>query len=102
MKILFAASEMTPYAKTGGLGDVVGALAGVLQKSGHEVTCCIPYYRCARLWIEKEKAARSEIAPYQRLAERPQAGRSRYQRPEDEAKAIGLTLSIPLGSRTVT
>lgn len=48
MKILFAASEMTPYAKTGGLGDVVGALAGVLSQRGHEVTCCLPYYRCAQ------------------------------------------------------
>ncbi|MGA2140224.1 MAG: glycogen synthase GlgA [Verrucomicrobiia bacterium] len=48
MKILFAASEMTPYAKTGGLGDVVGALAGELSRRGHEVTCCVPFYRCAR------------------------------------------------------
>ena len=48
MKILFAASEMTPYAKTGGLGDVVGALPGALSQLGHEVTCCLPFYRCAR------------------------------------------------------
>ena len=48
MKILFAASEMTPYAKTGGLGDVVGALAGELSRRGHEVTCCVPFYRSAR------------------------------------------------------
>jgi starch synthase len=48
MKIFFAASEMTPYAKTGGLGDVVGALSSALRERGHEVTCCLPYYRCAR------------------------------------------------------
>ena len=48
MKVLFAASEMTPYAKTGGLGDVVGALAGELCRRGHEVTCCVPFHRSCR------------------------------------------------------
>jgi len=48
VKIFFAASEMTPFAKTGGLGDVVGALPVALTERGHEVTCCVPYYRCAR------------------------------------------------------
>ena len=48
VKLLFAASEMTPFAKTGGLGDVVGALPSALTELGHEVTCCVPFYRCAR------------------------------------------------------
>ena len=48
MKIFFAASEMTPYAKTGGLGDVAGALSSALRGRGHEVACCLPFYRCAR------------------------------------------------------
>jgi starch synthase len=48
MKIFFASSEMTPYAKTGGLGDVVGALPGALRELGHEVTCCLPFYRGAQ------------------------------------------------------
>ena len=84
MKIFFAASEMTPYAKTGGLGDVVGALAGELGRRGHEVTCCLPYYRCARLCLEENATARQA---------RETAG---------EAKPIGLRLRIRLGSRTVT
>ena len=48
MKILVVAGEMTPYAKTGGLGDVVGALSSALRERGHEVTCCLPFYRGAR------------------------------------------------------
>ena len=32
MKITFAASEATPFAKTGGLADVVGALPRELAK----------------------------------------------------------------------
>ncbi len=48
MKILMASSELTPLARTGGLGDVLAALPGELQKRGHEVSVAIPYYRSVR------------------------------------------------------
>lgn len=44
MKILFAASESVPFVKTGGLADVVGALAPVLAKEGHDVRVVIPQF----------------------------------------------------------
>ncbi len=44
MKILVAASEMAPFAKTGGLGDVLGALPRAFVKQGHEVKTFIPRY----------------------------------------------------------
>jgi len=43
--ILFASSEMSPYAKTGGLGDVLAALPAALRERGHGVSVVIPYYR---------------------------------------------------------
>jgi starch synthase len=45
MHIVFAASECAPYAKTGGLADVVAALPPALSAQGHRVTIFLPYYR---------------------------------------------------------
>src|SRR5665213_2370716 len=45
MHIVFAASECAPWAKTGGLADVVSALPRTLVKLGHKVSVFIPYYR---------------------------------------------------------
>ncbi len=44
MKILFVASEAVPFVKTGGLADVVGALAPVLAGNGHDVRVIIPEF----------------------------------------------------------
>lgn len=45
MHIVFAASECVPWAKTGGLADVVGSLPPVLVSMGHRVSTFVPYYR---------------------------------------------------------
>jgi len=48
MRILMAASEMAPLARTGGLGDVLEGLPAALQNRGHEVSVILPYYRSIR------------------------------------------------------
>ncbi|HPJ01541.1 MAG TPA: glycogen synthase GlgA [Candidatus Limiplasma sp.] len=44
MKILFTSSECVPFIKTGGLADVVGSLATVLAREGHDVRVMLPMY----------------------------------------------------------
>src|SRR4029077_12740040 len=44
MRILLASSEVHPYSKTGGLADMVGALAKTLARLGHEVSFVTPLY----------------------------------------------------------
>src|SRR5579862_6965814 len=55
-RILMVSSEASPFAKTGGLGDVLGALPAALARRGEEVAVVIPRYRTAgippseRIW----------------------------------------------------
>lgn len=44
MKILLAASEVVPFAKSGGLADVSGALPKALRQMGHDVRVVMPRY----------------------------------------------------------
>ena len=53
LNILFIASECAPYAKTGGLSDVVSSLSIALTKLGHNVKIVIPKY--SFIDIEKYK-----------------------------------------------
>jgi len=71
MRILFVSAEAVPYAKTGGLADVAGAVPKSLRAMGHDVALIMPYYRQARL-----KAA-------------------------DAAADTGITLSVKLNASTV-
>lgn len=58
LKILMISSEMVPFAKTGGLADVVGVLPVELKKQGHDVRVVIPMYSS----IDREK---HNIRPFQ-------------------------------------
>ena len=52
LRIAFASPEMTPLAKTGGLGDVAGALTTALHRRGHDVRPFLPYYPRVRDAVE--------------------------------------------------
>src|SRR5579875_3755511 len=45
LKVLILAAEIVPFAKVGGLADIVGALPKALQALGHDVRLVMPRYR---------------------------------------------------------
>jgi starch synthase len=57
LKIVMIASECFPFAKVGGLADVVGGLAKALHSAGHEVIIVLPRYAAI-------DAARFELRPF--------------------------------------
>lgn len=57
MRVLFVSSEVAPFAKAGGLGDVGAALPKALAARGHDVRVVMPLYR--RVW---EAGHRLEVA----------------------------------------
>ncbi len=44
LKIVSISSEMAPFSKTGGLGDVARSLPKAIRRLGHEVICITPLY----------------------------------------------------------
>jgi starch synthase len=58
MKILMVSSEAQPYAKTGGLADMVSALSIALAKLGHDVRIVLPrYYNIDRSGLDPLEGA---------------------------------------------
>ena len=54
MRVLFVASEASPFIKSGGLGDVAGALPKAMAKKGADVRVVIPKYKDIN-WEVKDK-----------------------------------------------
>jgi len=63
MRLLFATAEVSPIAKTGGLGDVCGSLPKALAKLGHEVAVFMPFHRQAREWFAQSGAPLEPALP---------------------------------------
>ncbi|VAV84628.1 Glycogen synthase, ADP-glucose transglucosylase [hydrothermal vent metagenome] len=77
LNVVIAASEILPFAKTGGLADVIGALPGALRGEGVETTLFMPLYREVREGGNTSGAGSGNIKP------------------------TGITINVPIGKRVV-
>lgn len=59
LKVLFLASEVVPFAKTGGLADVAGALPKALKEMGHDIRVGMPGYG----FIDRQKFGIRQFLP---------------------------------------
>jgi starch synthase len=68
MNVVFATAEVSPIAKTGGLGDVCGSLPKALVALGHDVTIFLPFYRQARHWFEQNGITPVQVLPTETIS----------------------------------
>ena len=54
MRVAVVASECVPFASTGGLGEVVGALPRYMARLGHQVTVYLPFYGTVRQQLGRD------------------------------------------------
>lgn len=92
MRVVFATAEVSPIAKTGGLGDVCGSLPKALIKLGHDVTLFMPLHRQAREWFERSGAHIEEALPTTQILWANWAAEATYYRSELPGTDIPLYL----------
>ena len=64
MNILLAASEVVPYAKTGGLADVAGTLPKAVARLGHNVRVVMPRYKLEKIEAVTERLPDELLVPF--------------------------------------
>ncbi|NDJ76212.1 MAG: glycogen synthase [Chloroflexi bacterium] len=61
MRVLFVSAEMAPFAKAGGLGDVVGSLPRALRDKGVDARVLMPLYGPVKAKFDDEIAYRFQF-----------------------------------------
>ena len=100
MRIAICASEGAPYAKSGGLGDVMEALPAALSRiEGNEVALFLPYYNKIK---ENKKFEAEQVAQFRvSLGWRQQyAGLMKLQGREDGVQVYFIDNEYYFGGRT--
>ena len=53
MRVANFSAEVSPFAKTGGLGDVVSSLPKAIAATGHDVDVWVPFFLEAAEWFRR-------------------------------------------------
>lgn len=61
MRVVFAAAEVAPFSRTGGLGEVCGALPAALARLGHDLLIVTPFHRMAQSWFSRHVHSLEEM-----------------------------------------
>ena len=65
MRVANFSAEVSPFAKTGGLGDVVSSLPKALAATGHDVDVWVPFFLEAAEWFRRRGTwPEQEIEPF--------------------------------------
>ena len=87
MKILYVSSEVYPFAKTGGLADVSGALPPYIKKLGHDIRVMLPGYGTLdRQRFRIRKVRNSPLVPIEVGGKTEYAGLSATNLPGSDVK----------------
>jgi starch synthase len=87
LRVLFAAAEVVPYAKVGGLADVAGALPKALAESGVDVRIIMPLYGS----IAKKQHGLRKVPHMPPIAVPPQGHKATFWRatvPDSEVEIL--------------
>ncbi|PRQ02987.1 Glycogen synthase [Enhygromyxa salina] len=92
MRILHVSSECAPWAKTGGLGDVVGALPSALGRAarGVDAAVVLPYYRAAKQALAKRNLSPRDTGVVADVQLGPATARVRFLRLDQPGRAPTL------------
>jgi len=65
MRVANLSAEVSPFAKTGGLGDVVSSLPKALAATGHTVDVWAPFFLEAAAWFRRRGTwPEQELEPF--------------------------------------
>ena len=97
MRVANFSAEVSPFAKTGGLGDVVSSLPKALAATGHDVDVWVPFFLEAAEWFRRRGTwPEQEVEPFddalQPMGRKYGVRDLKFMTPIDPVMVVGLAM----------